>query len=206
VVRPDFARIAFAEGSWSPPFRRPDLLDRLLLPFATPDQRPAEFAQIEEDVRRVGVNVKYATPGYDKAKGMPYYLQADDYVYMPPFLRARCDEAYYASLLHEVGHALRHPRFSEVSAQAQTYHLFAFGMPYTYARDEVIAETTALLLADFYGMRTERHNQELYIRNWLAGMMKYRRDKDTPINIIFQPMADEALERVTLFQGLSRYN
>jgi antirestriction protein ArdC len=127
--------------------------------YAAPSPpRPAfeRIAGAEHFARNTAIDIRH---GGDRAC---YAIEADR-VQLPPFESFTDAEAYYATLLHEVVHATRHP--SRLSRE--------FGRPRWgdagYAAEELVAELgAAFLCADLAITPEPRQDHAAYITSWLT--------------------------------------
>ena len=127
--------------------------------YAAPSlSRPAfeRSAGAEHFVRNTAIDIRHCG---DRA----YYAIDADRVQLPPFESITDAEAYYATLLHEVVHATRHP-----SRLAREFGRQRWGDA-GYAAEELVAEIgAAFLCADLEITPEPRPDHASYIASWLA--------------------------------------
>jgi antirestriction protein ArdC len=109
----------------------------------------------------------YHGPLVDLGNFDPCYLPGRDHVRMPAQQWFDSDEAYYATLFHELGHSTGHPsrlgRFDE-----RTAHPFDSS---DYSKEELVAEMTAAFLCAEAGISTGSiDNQAAYVASWLKAL------------------------------------
>ncbi|AUQ52413.1 putative ArdC antirestriction protein (plasmid) [Phaeobacter inhibens] len=135
----------------------------------------AFFAATEADIRHGGNQAFYAVDA--------------DYVQMPTFETFESQEAYFATLGHEITHWTRHPKRLDRSFGRKGWG------DEGYAQEELVAELGAAFLAADHGLSPEpRDEHASYIGHWLEGL---RNDK----RFIFQAAA-HAQKAVDYLHGL----
>jgi antirestriction protein ArdC len=118
-----------------------------------------------------------------------FYAVDPDYVQMPPFETFESQEAYFATLGHEITHWTRHPKRLDRSFGRKRWG------DEGYAQEELVAELGAAFLAADLGLSPEpRDEHAAYIAHWLEGL---RNDK----RFIFQAAA-HAQKAVDYLHGL----
>lgn len=113
-----------------------------------------------------------------------YYMPTENTIRMPGREQFSNDNSYLRTLLHEMAHATGHPN----ALNRPTGSLAATGSPEKYAalyaREEVVAETAAALVAQRMGIgRTPVENHQAYLSAWLAKMDKHIDHLPTPERI-----------------------
>ena len=94
-----------------------------------------------------------------------FYKPATDTLHMPSPACFHCPEAYYATLYHELTHAVGHP--SRLNRTTLT-DLCLFGDP-TYAKEELVAEIGAAYLCGVCGIANVTiDNSTAYLQSWMA--------------------------------------
>lgn len=92
------------------------------------------------------------------------YTPATDTLHMPSPPCFHCSEAYYATLFHELVHAVGHP--SRLNRKALT-NLCVFGDP-TYAKEELVAEIGAAYLCGVCVIANVTiDNSAAYLQSWM---------------------------------------
>ncbi|WP_243614243.1 ArdC family protein [Shimia aestuarii] len=135
----------------------------------------AFFAATEAEIRHGG--------------NQAFYAVHPDYVQMPPFETFESQEAYFATLGHEITHWTRHPKRLDRSFGRKRWG------DEGYAQEELVAELGAAFLAADLGLSPEpRDEHASYIAHWLRGL---RNDK----RFIFQAAA-HAQKAVDYLHGL----
>ena len=135
----------------------------------------AFFAATEAEIRHGG--------------NQAFYAVHPDYVQMPPFETFESQEAYFATLGHEITHWTRHPKHLDRSFGRKRWG------DEGYAQEELVAELGAAFLAADLGLSPEpRDEHASYIAHWLRGL---RNDK----RFIFQAAA-HAQKAVDYLHGL----
>jgi antirestriction protein ArdC len=106
--------------------------------------------------------------GADRA----FYRPSEDTVHMPP--RSAFDGAgeYYATLLHELGHATGHA--SRLDRHGMETGIAPFGSA-TYSREELAAEFTAAFLSADAGIENTLDNSAAYIAGWAKAVRQDRK-------------------------------
>ncbi len=93
-----------------------------------------------------------------------YYTPATDTVTLPAPETFSPPEEYYATLLHELGHATGHPRRLDRASLTEGH---AFGT-HGYSREELVAEMTAAFLCGHAGIDpVTLPNASAYVAGWL---------------------------------------
>ncbi len=104
-------------------------------------------------------------PSIAEGGSAAWYRPSEDHVQMPPLASFDSPEAYYATLLHELGHATgHHSRLNrkEVTGAIQ----FGSG---DYSREELVAELTSAFCCAVLGLDNQlRDNAASYIDGWLS--------------------------------------
>ncbi|WP_377513438.1 ArdC family protein [Octadecabacter sp. R77987] len=128
------------------------------IPEATERDRQAEafFAATAADIRHGG--------------NRAYYAVEPDYVQMPPFECFETQEAYFATLGHEVTHWTRHSNRLD-----RRFGRKRWGDE-GYAQEELVAELGAAFLAADLGLSLEPCAEHAaYIGHWLQGLKNDKR-------------------------------
>jgi len=107
----------------------------------------------EEIVEAAGVDVVH---GYRQA----YYSPSDDKIYMPERETFESDAAYFATLLHEIGHWTGH--------ESRLNREFSFDRKApSYAREELRAEMASVMLSMRLGIPSNIDNHSAYVDGYL---------------------------------------
>ena len=135
-------------------------LDGVAVPaIAAPSHR---FTPIERCAQLVGAMPHRPTilEGHQRA----FYTPGTDTLHMPSPACFYCPEAYYATLYHELVHAVGHP--SRLNRTTLT-DLCLFGSP-TYAKEELVAEIGAAYLCGVCGIANATlDNSAAYLQSWM---------------------------------------
>lgn len=124
-------------------YRRPPAPDR--------DREPVEEAQKLIDAAGV--------PVHHDQRDRAYYLPLKDEIHLPQQGQFATREAYYATALHELGHATGHE--SRLDRQ-----FGAFGDP-EYAREELRAEIASYMLGTELGVGHDGSQSAAYVASWI---------------------------------------
>jgi len=106
--------------------------------------------------------------GGDKA----YYIPRKDSVHLPPKEAFSGAGEYYATVLHELGHATGHE--SRLNRHGLETGIAPFGSP-TYSREELAAEFASAFLCAEAGIENTIANSAAYIAGWAKAIKKDRR-------------------------------
>ncbi|EPY00218.1 zincin-like metallopeptidase domain-containing protein, partial [Magnetospirillum fulvum] len=117
-----------------------------------------------------------------------------DEIHLPPKGVFVGQEAYYATLLHELGHATGHP-----SRLVRTFGPFGSEL---YAREELRAEIASYMLARDLGISHDPSNHASYVESWLKVLrddkneiFRAARDAETIKSWVTEPERRPELER-----------
>ncbi|EPY00145.1 zincin-like metallopeptidase domain-containing protein, partial [Magnetospirillum fulvum] len=117
-----------------------------------------------------------------------------DEIHLPPKGAFVGQEAYYATLLHELGHATGHP-----SRLVRTFGPFGSEL---YAREELRAEIASYMLARDLGISHDPSNHASYVESWLKVLrddkneiFRAARDAETIKSWVTEPERRPELER-----------
>lgn len=111
-----------------------------------------------------GVPIAYK-PG-DRA----FYVVSQDRITMPERAQFKTQDGFYATALHELGHATGHP------ARLNRPDL---GTPFgseSYAREELRAEIASLMMADRLGIGHDPSRHVSYVGNWIKALQQDPRE------------------------------
>ncbi len=114
-----------------------------------------ENPNIEEFIKNTGIEIRNSAEG-------AYYMPRMDYIGIPNKAAFKSTEYYYATLLHELAHSTGHKKRLDRDMTG------SFGSE-SYAKEELIAETTRVFLQVFLGLNNtemEEHNAA-YLKGWL---------------------------------------
>lgn len=93
-------------------------------------------------------------------KDRAYYSPKQDSIYMPPIEAFRDKNKYYSTALHELGHWTGH------SSRLNRDLTGSFGSP-SYAKEELRAEITSLMLCQKMGIGHNFENHASYVGAWV---------------------------------------
>ena len=154
---------------------RPDyyrkILDRFKKPQETVETQDAKGMYVNEALDRMFDRDEWVCPIRRDSERGAYYSPMFDYVAVPPkekFAVSSTPEEkfkdgmeYYSTVLHEMAHSTGH------KSRLNRPNSVKWGDA-TYAREEVIAETTAAALGSMMGFDVRiRDNNAAYIKGWL---------------------------------------
>ena len=133
-------------------------IDGLTLPKEIAEETFASIVSCEEVISKMP-NPPVIVHGFTQAS----YSPSKDQVRMPPRASFQSPESYYATLYHEVVHAVGHgSRLGRKGIEEK----HAFGSP-EYSREELIAELGASFLCGHTGIVNNTiENQAAYIDHW----------------------------------------
>jgi antirestriction protein ArdC len=132
---------------------------------------PARIDGAERFVRNTAIAIRH---GGDRA----FYMVDTDCVRLPPFESFTDAEAYYATVLHEIVHATRHPSrlAREFGRKRGACPGLRAGGDEGYAAEELVAEIgAAFLCADLAITPEPRTDHAAYIASWLAVLKNDKR-------------------------------
>lgn len=141
-----------------------------------PLERPVQqWAPHERADRIVAANGVQVTHNSDQGA---FYSPSGDYICLPPKESFATEDAYYSTLLHEVGHSTGHP--TRLNRE--------FGGPFGsegYAKEELRAELASTFLCGELGIATTGSDEQhaAYVKSWVRAL------KDD-YNEIFRAAAD----------------
>lgn len=162
--------------------------------YRAPEPAFEPVARAEELIAGGGVAIK------DDRSGRAYYAPLRDEINMPPRSQFKNAAGYYATALHELGHATGH--------ESRLRRRFgAFGSE-TYAREELRAEIASYMTARQVGVGHDPAPHASYVANWLKALrddpheiFRAARDAET-INVwITEPERRPELERQAQERG-----
>lgn len=111
-------------------------------------------AQCEALIAAAGVRIEH--DGGNQA----FYRPATDSVHMPEFKQFRTVDGYYATVLHELGHASGHPSRLKRDLSG------AFGSE-AYAREELRAEIASMMAGERLGIGHDPGQHVAYVKHWI---------------------------------------
>ena len=139
------------------------LEQEVLLPPG-PDEKLRRCGQIVDSLQH-GPLIRF---GGDRAC---YYFVSDSII-MPHPKRFISEEAFYATLFHELAHSTGHP---DRLGRPELAGSDGFGKP-LYSQEELTAELTAAFLCAHCGIEQQtRMNSAAYIQSWLRALQDDRR-------------------------------
>lgn len=129
-----------------------------------------------------------------------YYNSRSDEIHLPPQNAFKTAYDYYATALHEAGHATGHG--SRLNRQFGT-----FGSE-LYAREELRAEISSYMMARELGIGHDPSNHASYVQGWLKALeenpreiFSAARDADRITTWIMQPEKRQELEKAAQERG-----
>jgi len=135
-------------------------LDGVAVPAIT--VTPHRFTPIERCAQLV--DAMPHRPAIIEGHQRAFYTPATDTLHMPSPACFHCPEAYYATLYHELMHAVGHP--SRLNRTTLT-DFCLFGDP-TYAKEELVAEIGAAYLCGVCGIANVTiDNSAAYLQSWM---------------------------------------
>ena len=140
-----------------------------LEPFIVPEPQWAPVDRAEDLIKGAGVPVFFDQA--DRA----FYNPVNDHVRMPPPAAFTSQYEFYATQLHEIGHATGH-------ANRLARDFGPFGSA-AYAREELRAEMASFMLATEVGLGHFPERHAGYVESWLGAL---KDDK----NLLFQAARD----------------
>jgi len=149
--------------------------------LAPPDNRPS-LPEWERHQSAETVLARFGTPIRHVSGDRAFYRLADDTITLPERAQFPSADRYYATALHEVGHATGHP--SRLNRES-------LGQPFgseDYAREELRAEIASMMLGEQLGIGHDPGQHAAYIGSWIRAL------EDDPREI-FRAAADA--EKIT---------
>ena len=111
--------------------------------------------ELEAFVQATGINIRH---GGNHA----FYRQDSDFVQMPAFEQFRNAEFYYATLMHELAHATKHPTRLDRDLGRKQWG------DEGYAKEELVAELSSAFLGAEFGFAPEHiDDHAAYLASWL---------------------------------------
>lgn len=143
-----------------------------LPPLERPIQQWTPHERADRIVAANGVQVMHSS-----GEGA-FYSPGGDYICLPPKESFPTEDAYYSTLLHEVGHSTGHPARLNREFSGQ------FGSE-NYAKEELRAELASTFLCGELGIATTGSDEQhaAYVKSWVSAL---RND----YNEIFRAVAD----------------
>ncbi|MDR1083351.1 MAG: DUF5710 domain-containing protein [Deltaproteobacteria bacterium] len=142
------AQLTLADGEPLPPYE--PLRDRGENRFFTPVETG------ENIINGFGVAIKH------DQENRNYYIRTQDEVHLTPKSSFFSTDDYYSTVNHELAHATQHESRLNRPSSAGNMHSEA------YAREELIAEISAWLVAVKTGMAFKPQNHAAYLKDWLS--------------------------------------
>jgi antirestriction protein ArdC len=130
-------------------------------------------------------NLPLIETGSDSA----YYRPSSDTVTLPPAESFRSPEAYYVCAFHELAHSVGAPNRLGGAEFGES-----FGSD-PYAREELVAELTAAMLAGSCGIEFELESSAAYLEGWRSQLSRDNR--------LIVSAAGEAQRRADYIRGIS---
>lgn len=124
--------------------------------YGNADNEPIPSAEdfTKEYLSREGISIE---------NGEPSYNPVDDRLFMPDLSRFSTSEAYYATLAHEIAHSTGHKSRLNRGLDG------TFGSE-AYAREELIAELSAVYTCAHLGVSYQLENHASYLASWAKGL------------------------------------
>jgi antirestriction protein ArdC len=156
---------------------------------------PARFQTREREPVEVGAAMRGILEGYVDGPTVrhalgerAYYSPSDDRITLPLLEQFATTEGFASTALHELthstGHASRLDRFNRNGAPQH------FGDE-RYAREELVAEMGAAMLAAVHGIETSFENSAAYVASWLRALKD-----DASLVIRASQQAQRAADRI----------
>ena len=116
--------------------------------------------------------------------GMAYYSPQKDTIVLPQKGSFNSDQDYYSTALHELGHWTGH----ESRLNRDLKHPFGSD---GYAKEELVAEISSMMLAKEYGIKHNPDNHAAYLKSWVKAV-------EADPNIIFKSItaADKVVKHI----------
>jgi len=115
------------------------------------------------------------------ARGEPAYMPLRDGISMPPKESFLTSEGYYATLLHELGHATGHPGRLAREFHQRIWAAHESGQPIgkeesagLYAREELVAELSSYFTLSALGIDAPIESHASYLKHWLDALQNDR--------------------------------
>ena len=143
-----------------------------LPPLERPVQKWTPHERADRIVAANGVQVMHSS-----GEGA-FYSPGGDYICLPPKESFPTEDAYYSTLLHEVGHSTGHP------ARLNREFSGRFGSE-NYAKEELRAELASTFLCGELGIATTGSDEQhaAYVKSWVSALQD-------DYNEIFRAAAD----------------
>jgi antirestriction protein ArdC len=128
-----------------------------------PNQGQAEQTKnedIENFIANYGITIKQSNQG-------AFYMPSEDYIGMPSQNDFLSQELYYATLFHEIAHSTGHE--SRCNRDLSGSMRGGEEKLKSYAKEELIAETTRAFLQVHFGLNTTEMEEQnaAYLKSWL---------------------------------------
>jgi antirestriction protein ArdC len=120
--------------------------------------------------------------------GRAYYQMDADLITLPDKGQFTTSAKYYPVLFHELSHSTGHPSRLNRDGIASFDH-FGSGQ---YAREELVAELSASMLAQYTGIEADVDNSAAYLASWLR-----RLESDPKLIISAASQAQKVLDYIT---------
>lgn len=120
---------------------------------STPEWSPNDRAQAI--IKHSGADIRHSEN--DSA----FYLPVSDSIHLPPKEAFETAGAYYATLIHEMGHWSGHASRLDRDMSSR------FGTP-EYAKEELRAEIGSMMMAQELGLAHDPGDHVSYIKNWIT--------------------------------------
>lgn len=117
-----------------------------------------------EQVDNMLANNTWLCPIHIVAQDRAFYRPSTDEITVPTYEQFKDGESFYGTLFHEMGHSTGHK--SRLDRNIEN----SFGNN-DYAREELVAELTAALTAQYFGMvKHIDDNSAAYMKSWLKAL------------------------------------
>lgn len=120
---------------------------------------------------KVVVNNMTNCPRIQHKEQQAYYNPLKDFVNMPKQSSFKTDDAYYATLFHELVHSTGHPTRCN---RKDLIQMSEFGIA-QYSHEELVAEIGSCFLQSHVGIADEFEQSAAYINGWLEVLKSDRR-------------------------------
>jgi len=160
-----------------------------LAPLPQPELKFQPVEEAEKVLAQGGIDIRHDQP--DRA----FYRPGTDRIHLPPKGAFKEGYEYYATALHELGHATGHP--SRLARDMSG----GFGSP-SYAKEELRAEIASYMVTTELGLGHYPERHAGYVESWLKALQDDRneifraaRDADRMASWMLEPEKRPELER-----------
>lgn len=153
------------------------------LPVREPPKEPERHAQCEALIAATGAIIEH--DGGNRA----FYVPMTDDIHLPLRTAFKSPDAYYATVLHELGHWTGHP------TRLQRDLTGGFGSE-AYAKEELRAELASMMIGERLGIGHDPGQHAAYIASWIKIL------KEHPKEIL---LAAKDADRICEHLGVHKY-